>query len=152
MFFFRTPSCIRVGLDLTGKYVNVTLLPSRLYHSLGRGTVVREVRRNKNATLAAKVCHSSRLLRVILTGKGRGGENNVDQLLTFWPQLTKSRLRISAQIPAIFFWRSFCPSPLKQTLCLCSEMARLDCFVLRTFQFKTNFIRQCTLFLTLNLL
>ena len=83
MFFFRTPSCIRVGLDLTGKYVNVTLLPSRLYHSLGRGTVVREVRRNKNATLAAKVCHSSRLLRVILTGKGRGGENNVDQLLTF---------------------------------------------------------------------
>lgn len=76
---------LTVGLDLTGKYINVTFLQSRLYHSLGRGTVVREVRRNKNATFEAKVCHSS---RVILTGKGRdesgrGGENNVDQFLTF---------------------------------------------------------------------
>jgi len=40
-----------VGLDLTGKYINATLMPSRIYNSLGRGAVVREVRRNKNATL-----------------------------------------------------------------------------------------------------
>jgi len=51
------------------------------------------------------------LSRFILTGKGRGGENNEDQLLTFGPQLRTSRLRISAQIPFIFFWRSFCLVP-----------------------------------------
>jgi hypothetical protein len=54
---YRCVYVLTVGLDLTGKYINVTLMPSRLYHSLGRGTVVREVRRNKNATFEAKVCY-----------------------------------------------------------------------------------------------
>ena len=69
---------LTVRLDLTGKYLNVTLMPSRMYQSLGRGTVVREVRRNKYATLETKVWYSSRLARVVLTRKGRDGENNVD--------------------------------------------------------------------------
>jgi len=75
MSFFEAPFCIRVNSrsDLTGKYLNVTFMPSRIYHSLGRGAVVREVRRNKNATLKLRFVISQDLSRVIVKGKGGGG-------------------------------------------------------------------------------